>query len=167
MLPEHDTDDEKPMPVEEEEFIEAEENPQTFVFFDVECTQDDMVQCETGFSLDGCGKCQYCFSAMCGAMEHVPNMCIVHKECTLCMDGELTYTSKCEHCGKKEIIFEGIDTLREFCQWLFSEENYETTVMCHNFQVYDSYPILQYLYKHAIIPSIVPNGANIMCLQVP
>ncbi len=39
--------------------------------------------------------------------------------------------------------------------------------MCHNFQGYDSYPILQYLYKNGILPSVVPNGAKIMALTVP
>jgi hypothetical protein len=72
----------------------------------------------------------------------------------------------CENCGQREHVFRGEDTLNEFCQWLFSEENFQTTVLCHNFQGYDSYPILQYLYRHGIIPTIVPNGAKILSLTV-
>lgn len=30
--------------------------------------------------------------------------------------------------------------------WLLSEDNYEPTVLCHNLQGYDTFPILHYLY---------------------
>ena len=71
----------------------------------------------------------------------------------------------CENCVEREHVFSGESTLHNFCQWLFSEENFDSTV-CHNFQGYDSYPILQYLYKNAIMPMIIPNGAKTMCLTV-
>ena len=76
--------------------------------------------------------------------------------------------TECENCCEREHVFTGENTLNDFCYWLFSEENYNTTVLCHNFQGYDSYPtcILQYLYKNAIIPNIIPNGAKVMCLVV-
>ena len=166
MLPERAIDTQTPISVEEE-LIQEQENPQTFIFFDFECTQDDIVQCETGFSPDESRRCQHCFSAKCGVVKHVPNLCIVHKVCSLCMDTMVTDTSECEHCGKNELIFDGLDTLDEFCRWLFSEDNYKATVICHNFQGYDSYPVLHYLYRNAVIPTIIPNGAKIMCLQVP
>ena len=73
---------------------------------------------------------------------------------------------ECDHCGQREYIFRGESTLDDFCLWLFSEENYDSTVLCHNFQRYDSYPILQYLYKNAIVPTIIPNGAKIMSLTI-
>lgn len=60
----------------------------------------------------------------------------------------------------------GGNTLNSFCKWLFSEDNYQATVLCHNFQGYDSYRILQYLYKNAEIPIVVANGANIISLKV-
>lgn len=68
--------------------------------------------------------------------------------------------------GKKEMVFEGITTTDDFCTWLFSEENSGATVICHNFQGYDSYPILQYLYKNGIVPKLIPNGSKIMSLEV-
>lgn len=80
------------------------------------------------------------------------NLCVAHKTCD------------CELCGQREYIFSGENTLNAFCEWLFSEENYQTIVLCHNFQGYDSYPILQYLYENAVIPTVVANGAKIMCL---
>ncbi len=137
--------------------------PRHSFFFDFECTQDDLIQCDQEYKPDVYGKCQNCLQSSCGTYEHMPNLCVAQKLCTVCMDKEMA----CDSCGQRERVFAGDNTLDEFCQWLFSEENYNTTVLCHNFQGYDSYPILQYLYKHAIIPTIIPNGAKIMCLTVP
>ena len=108
------------------------------------------------------GKCRNCLKSSCGSYEHRPNLCVAQKVCTLCMD----ISEYCDECGQREHVFSGDSALDKFCQWLFSEKNFDSTVLCHNFQGYDSYPILQYLYKNAIIPSIVPNGAKVMSLTV-
>ena len=152
----------EPMSIEEEIIYETEK-AKTFIFFDFECTQEDLVQCENGYTPDIFGKCRHCLKSGCGSYEHKPNLCVAQKVCTLCMDND----EECETCGQQEHIFRGKNTLEEFCQWLFSEENFQATVLCHNFQGYDSYPILQYLYKNAVVPIIIPNGAKIMCLTVP
>ncbi|XP_045215064.2 uncharacterized protein LOC123565260 [Mercenaria mercenaria] len=144
-----------------------EKNVDTYIFFDLECRQQDIVQCEKGYESGVDGKCIHCKRSKCGAFEHVPNLCVVHKVCTVCMDRELGEKSECELCGKNELIFSGLNTIDTFCSWLFSEENVDATVICHNFQGYDSYPILQYLYKNAIVPTVIPNGAKIMSLIVP
>ena len=146
----------------EGELVDEIENAKTFIFFDFECTQDDHVQCDEGYSPDVFGKCCHCLKSDCGSYEHMPNFCVVQKVCTLCMDKE----DECEDCGQREYIFSGNNTLNNFCHWLFSEGNYDSTVLCHNFQGYDSYPILQYLYRNAIMPTIVPNGAKVMSLTV-
>jgi len=153
------------MPEEEEETRvqdESLEEGKTFIFFDFECTQEDLVQCDKGYVPDIYGTCIHCIKSSCGSYEHRPNLCVVQKVCTLCMNDD-----DCEMCGERERVFKGDNTLDEFCQWLFSEENYQSTVLCHNFQGYDSYPVLQYLYRHGILPTIVPNGAKVMSLQVP
>ena len=142
----------------EEEF----ENAKTFIFFDFECTQDDFIECDMKYNPDLFGKCQNCLKCDCGVYEHKPNFCVVHKVCTLCMDKEI----ECKNCCKREHVLSGENTLNDFYHWLFSEENYNTTVLCHNFQGYDSYLILQYLYENAVIPNIIPNGAKVMCLVV-
>ena len=142
----------------EEEF----ENAKTFIFFDFECTQDDFIECDMKYNPDLLGKCQNSLKCDCGVYEHKPNLCVVHKVCTLCMDKEI----ECKNCCKREHVFSGENTLNDFCHWLFSEENYSTTVLCHNFQGYDSYLILQYLYENAVIPNIISNGAKVMCLVV-
>ena len=160
MMPE-EPDFEQPMSTEEV-LIDEVENAQTFIFFDFECTQQDLIRCDTGYTPDVFGKCQNCSKPSCGSYEHTPNLCVAHKVCTSCMDK----IEECEDCGPREHVFNGESTLNDFCEWLFSEANYDSTVLCHNFQGYDSYPILQYLYQHAIIPTIVPNGAKIMSLTV-
>ena len=145
-----------------EELIDEVENAKTFIFFYLECTQDDLIECEQGYIPDVFGKCKNCLKSSCGSYEHRPNLCVAQKVCTLCMD----ISEYCDECGHREHVFSGNSALDEFCQWLFSEKNFDSTVLCHNFQGYDSYPILQYLYKNAIIPSIVPNGAKVMSLTV-
>ena len=147
----------------EEELVKEMENANQFIFFDFECTQDDLNQCDSGYNPDDNGKCQHCLKSSCGSYEHKPNLCVAQKVCTVCMDND----EECENCGQREHVFRGENTLEEFCQWLFAEDNYDSTVLCHNFQGYDSYPILQYLYKNAIVPTIIANGAKIMSLTVP
>jgi hypothetical protein len=102
----------------EEELIHETENAKTFLFFDFECRQDDLVECNTGYKPDVFGKCIHCMKSACGSYEHKPNLCVVHKVCTICMDKE----EICENCGQREHVLRGEDTLNEFCQWLFSEE---------------------------------------------
>ena len=157
IIPETKELEEEPMSIEEEF-----ETAKTFIFFDFECTQDDFIECNMKYHPDVFGKCQNCLKCDCGVYEHKPNLCVAQKVCTICMYTE----TECENCGQREFIFRGENTLNDFCHWLFSEENFNTTVLCHNFQGYDSYPIVQYLYKNAIVPKIIPNGAKIMSLTV-
>ena len=114
------------------------ENAKTFIFFDFECTQDDLIQCEEGYIPDLYGKCVHCLKSNCGAYEHKPNLCVVQKVCTGCMDKE----KACNGCEKREQVFSGDNTLNAFCEWLFSEKNYQATVLCHNFRA--TIPIQSY-----------------------
>ena len=70
----------------EAELVDKTENAKTFIFFDFECTQDDLVQCEEGYIPDLYGKCVHCLKTNCGAYEHKANLCVVQKVCTGCMD---------------------------------------------------------------------------------
>lgn len=49
----------------------------------------------------------------------------------------------------------------------FSEENVGATVICHNFKGYDSYPILQYLRDHAVLPEVITTGSKYMSINIP
>ena len=147
----------------EEELVDEKENAKTLILFDFECTQNNLIQCEEGYIPDLYGKCVHCLKTNCGAYENKPHLCVVQKACTGCMDKE----TQCNRCEKREQVFSGDNILNAFCEWLFSDKNYQVTVLCHNFQGYDSYPILQYLYKNSVLPNVVANGAIIMSLTMP
>ena len=69
--------------------------------------------------------------------HHIPNLCVVQKE------------------SGDETVFSGQNTKDEFCEWLFQSQNANTTLIAHNFQAYDGYFILQYLYKNDVTPEII------------
>ncbi|XP_052815380.1 uncharacterized protein LOC128242318 [Mya arenaria] len=136
-----------------------------YIFFDFECTQDTIVQCNDGY-LPGEDRCINCAKSWCGSMEHTPNLCVAHKVCSLCISKEIQPDSECLKCGPNIKVFSGPDTTKLFCQWLFSEPNFGTTVICHNFKGYDSYPILQYLHDNAILPDVITTGSKYMSITV-
>ena len=141
---------------------------QVYIFFDFECTQDDLVECTDGYQPQkDNSSCINCGKGNCGVYEHKPNLCIVHKVCLKCLSQDVTPQSKCGMCGKNEIKFSGMNTSNDFCKWLFSGKNNGATTLCHNFQGYDSFPILKYLYQHGVLPKIVPSGAKNMSIEVP
>ena len=142
-------------------------NSLKYIFFDFECRQDYQVQCDKGYMPDKNNKCSNCKMSTCGTFAHVPNLCVVHKVCDVCLGNDVSPISKCSHCGLNERVFSGDDTTTLFCKWLFSEENVGATVICHNFKGYDSYPILQYLHENAILPEVITTGSKYMSVKVP
>jgi Fe-S-cluster containining protein len=106
-----------------------------YPFFDFECTQDDLIQCENGYQREQNGlKCVNCEKSKCGIYEHRPNLCVAHKVCLNCYDKEVTPNSTCEHCGQNEMVFAGSNTTDKFCKWLTFGRNNGATVLCHNFK---------------------------------
>ena len=83
------------------------------------------------------------------------------------MDENVNEKSWCDHCGKNEQIFYGEISRDNFCRWLFSEQNVGSKVLCHNFKGYDSYPILQYLYRNGVLPEVIMTGSKFMSIDVP
>ena len=145
-----------------------EEKSQVYIFWDLECMQDEMVHCNEGFDADQTtGKCKNCKKSSCGSFEHQPNLCVAQKVCSKCMECEVTSTSVCQDCGPNQMVFSGPNTVQDFCKWLFSKANKGATTLCHNFKAYDSYPILKYLYANGILPKVVPNGAKNMSVEIP
>ena len=79
--------------------------------------------------------------------KYVPNlMCVVQNE----------------SCDEK--VFSGPNNKDEFCTWVFQQKNANTMFVAHNFQTYDGYFILQYLYKNGITSEIITRGAKIILL---
>lgn len=139
----------------------------TYIFFDFECTQDSRIECNLGYLPAEDDKCKNCKKSVCGTMEHKPNLCVVHKVCSLCRDQEFSSTSECLQCGPNEMVFSGPNTTTLFCQWLFTKQNYGATVICHNFKGYDSYPILRYLQNNSVLPDVITTGSKYMSIVVP
>ena len=81
--------------------------------------------------------------------EHEPNLCIVHNEAGV------------------EWKFEGKDTTKDFCNWLFSKEHQGCIVVAHNFQGYDGYFIQDFLIKNAMKCDVILRGAKILSMTVP
>ena len=80
---------------------------------------------------------------------HCPNLCVVHDE------------------EREVALFQGKDTVKNFCQWLFTPEHKDCIVVAHNFQGYDGYFITEYLTENAIHYEIIYRGAKSLSLKVP
>ena len=79
---------------------------------------------------------------------HHPNLCVVHDE------------------EKEVALFQGKDTVKQFCEWLFTKEHKGCIVVAHNFQGYDGYFIVDHLVQNAIKYDIIYNGAKNLTLKV-
>ena len=80
---------------------------------------------------------------------HHPNLCVVYDE-------------------KKEVaLFQGEDTVKEFCQWLLTPQHKGCIVIAHNFQGYDSYFIIKFLNENAIHYEIIYRGAKCLSMTIP
>ena len=79
---------------------------------------------------------------------HQPNLCVVYDE-------------------EKEVgVFQGQNTVKDFCDWLLTPQHEKCIVMAHNFQGYDSYPIIKYLNENAIEYNVTYNGAKCLTLTI-
>ena len=80
---------------------------------------------------------------------HCPNLCVVHDE-----EREVT-------------LFQGKDTVKNFCEWLFTPQHKDCIVVAHNFQGYDGYFIKEYLIDNAIHYEIIYRGAKSLSMTIP
>ena len=80
---------------------------------------------------------------------HRPNLCVVHDE------------------EKEVALFQGKDTVKDFCKWLFTPQHKGCIVVAHNFQGYDGYFIADYLVQNAIHYDIIYRGAKSLSMKVP
>ena len=80
---------------------------------------------------------------------HEANLCIVQDE-----EG-------------REKLFQGNDTIKKFCEWLFTKEHKGCIVVAHNFQGYDGYFIQNYLNKNAVKYEVILRGAKILSMTIP
>ena len=80
---------------------------------------------------------------------HEANLCIVHNE------------------AGDEWLFQGSDTVKDFCEWLLTKEHQGCIVVAHNFQGYDGYFIQNYLNKNAVKYEVILRGAKILSMTIP
>ena len=80
---------------------------------------------------------------------HHPNLCVVYDE------------------EKEVALFQGPDTVKEFCQWLLAPQHKGCIVIAHNFQGYDSYFIIKFLNENAIHYEIIYRGAKALSMTIP
>ena len=81
--------------------------------------------------------------------DHRANLCVVYNE------------------EKEVALFQGEDTVKEFCQWLLTPEHKGCIVVAHNFQGYDSYFIINFLNENAIHYEIIYRGAKSLSMTIP
>ena len=68
--------------------------------------------------------------------------------------------------GVEEVaVFQGKNTVKDFCTWLLTPQHQDCIVMAHNFQGYDSYPIIKFLNENAIGCDATYNGAKCVTLK--
>ena len=80
---------------------------------------------------------------------HRPNLCVVYDE------------------EKEVALFQGEDTVKEFCLWLLTPQHKGCIVIAHNFQGYDSYFIINFLNENAIHYEIIYRGAKCLSMTIP
>ena len=77
---------------------------------------------------------------------HEVNLCVVYDE------------------EKEAAVFQGKNAVKDFCNWLLTPQHQDCIVMAHNFQGYDSYPILKFLNENAIEYKVIYNGTKCVTL---
>ena len=80
---------------------------------------------------------------------HHPNLCVVYDE------------------EQEVALFQGQDTVKEFCQWLLTPQHKRCILIAHNFQGYDSYFIIKFLNENAIRYKIIYRGAKCISITIP
>ena len=78
---------------------------------------------------------------------HEVNLCVVYDE-----EGEVG-------------VFRGKNAVKDFCTWLLTPEHQDCIVIAHNFQGYDSYPILKFLHANTVGCEAIYNGAKCVTLK--
>ena len=135
-----------PDPEEEEEI--PEDGYGVAAFFDTECRQGEREPEDEPVEESMKELLSFDIESRQENGNHEPNLCIVQNE------------------AGEEWIFQGDNTRDEFCEWLFTDEHANCTVMAHNFQGYDSYFILQYLREQGVKYDVIMRGAKVLSLTV-
>ncbi|KAK3105044.1 hypothetical protein FSP39_015966 [Pinctada imbricata] len=95
---------------------DTEKQEKKFMFYDFETRQDDIYQCDQGYTPScircrectkkerqcaSCRLCLYCKDPSCGLQQHKVNFSVLQTSCPSCEKDELIKDSKCSHCGTR------------------------------------------------------------------
>ena len=99
----------------------------------------------------------YDFEADVHTLTHMPNH--VEEDVLQVDKNNNTY----EDCLTNTFRHNGYDAVEKLCDWLFTAENYNSTVIAHNQGGYDGRFILQYCLKRGLHPTqYIRQGSRIM-----
>jgi hypothetical protein len=149
-------------PNDKQKILEEDSNPKIFIFYDFESQQNLQESNE---------------------YIHKPNFCVVFITCDKCWEENIKdrRIDWCYFCGNKEYIFKGLQTVDEFCIFLFDsyasfiknkkiymklKEDIMIYVIAHNSRGYDSQFILKYCVKNRITPSVIRKGTKILSMKI-
>ena len=102
--------------------------------------------------------------------RHEPNLCIVHRVCTQCMDLPMEEEEEegnaimC-NCGRERRILKGRDAVEQFGSYLFAGRLRGYICITHNSSGYDSHFVLDFVHRKAIKPSVITTGHKVLCLE--
>ena len=108
----------------------------------------------------------YDFECMLIDNQHVPNLCVLQKVCSSCIELPLTETCGNEECQREQVIFGGQNTLKDVGDWLFSGRNKNCTCIAHNSSSYDGHLIMNYVHERGFKPTLIENGKKILSMEV-
>ena len=141
-----------------------------------------------------CLLCTNCKKSTCGMARHVPDYVVSQSVCNVCSRKNLSPDSSCDSCGsrcdvcgavdkdgsfkrrpcqqttcgKRERIFQGLNTLSLFAEWLFTKHHKGFKAIAHNSSSYDGVFLLNYLVNetHSQVSTLY-RGTKILSLTVP
>ena len=98
--------------------------------------------------------------------HHEPNLCVVHRVCTRCMDlpMEEGYAIVC-NCGRERRIIKGEDTVEQFGSYLFAGRLRGCICIACNSSSYDAHFVLDFVHWKAIKPSVITTGHKVLRLE--
>ena len=111
---------------------------------------------------------QYIFydfeSMMVDGGRHVPNLCVAHKVCTLCMELPMDDPAVSCDCNRERVIFQGETALEQFGEYVMNGRR-KAICIAHNSSAYDGQFLLAYVHSRGVKPKLILAGRKIMCLD--
>ncbi|KAG8226562.1 hypothetical protein J437_LFUL004734 [Ladona fulva] len=119
--------------------------PHIFVFYDIECRQDD----------------EFHSSSSTDVFLHTPNLLVSNSCCDACISQDVEV---CDKCGIREKLYSSDDPVRDFVKYIESLGNIFRSVTCvaHNAKGYDENFVLKSILENTSWkPQVIMNGTKL------